>query len=136
MSVWGRLPAQLQLVLGFDWGEQRVGVASGNAFTRTATPLCTVQAQGDARWRQLEQLVRSWQPDALIVGVPYHPDGAEHANTRRALRFARQLHGRLGLPVVGVDERYSSTEAHARGAADADAAAACIIVEQFWRSLP
>ena len=77
-----------------------------------------------------------WAPDALVVGVPFHPDGAEHENTRKARRFARQLQGRFGLSVYEVDERYSTTEAHAQGARDADAASACIILEQFLRSLP
>ena len=73
---------------------------------------------------------------ALVVGVPYHPDGASHENTRRAQRFARQLHGRFHLPVFEVDERYSTTEALSQGAKDADAASACIILEQFLRTLP
>ena len=77
-----------------------------------------------------------WQPDALVVGVPYHPDGAAHENTARAKKFARQLHGRFKLPVFEVDERYTTTEALASGAKDADAAAACIILEQFFRSIP
>jgi putative holliday junction resolvase len=80
--------------------------------------------------------VREWQPDALIVGVPFHPDGASHENTHRAQKFARQLRGRLRLPVFEVDERYSTTEALAQGAVDPDAGAACIILEQFLRSLP
>jgi putative Holliday junction resolvase len=64
-----------------------------------------------------------------VVGVPRHPDGEPHDNTRRAQRFARQLHGRFGLAVHEVDERYTTTEA--RGAQDVDAAAAAIILEQF-----
>ena len=84
----------------------------------------------------LMERIAEWQPDALVVGVPFHPDGAAHENTRRAQRFARQLRGRFGLPVFEVDERYSTTEAHAQGARDADAAAAAIILEQFLRSLP
>ncbi|TSE28608.1 putative pre-16S rRNA nuclease [Tepidimonas thermarum] len=136
MTTWGVVSARAQTFLAFDWGERRVGVASGNAITRTATPLPTVQAQGDARWQRLSALIGEWRPDALVVGVPCHPDGTPHEQTQRARRFARQLHGRTGLPVVEVDERYSTTEAHARGAADADAAAACIILEQFLRTLP
>ena len=119
--------------LAFDFGTRRVGVASGNALTRTATPLTTVAAEGDARFDAIERLVREWQPDALVVGVPRHPDGAPHDNTRRAERFARQLAGRFGLPVHEVDERYTTTEAHALGAADADAAAAALILEQYLR---
>jgi putative Holliday junction resolvase len=71
-----------------------------------------------------------------VIGVPYHPDGAPHENTARALKFGRQLRGRFNLPVYEVDERYSTTEALASGAKDADAASACIILEQFLRSLP
>jgi putative Holliday junction resolvase len=71
-----------------------------------------------------------------VVGVPFHPDGAEHDNTRRARRFARQLHGRFHLPVHEVDERYTTTEALAAGARDADAAAAAIILQQFLQNLP
>jgi len=77
-----------------------------------------------------------WQPDAIVIGVPFHPDGAEHENTRRARKFGRQLAGRFSLPVFEVDERYSTTEALSMGAKDADAASACIILEQFLRSLP
>jgi len=70
-----------------------------------------------------------------VVGVPFHPDGAPHDNTDRAKRFARQLHGRFHLTVHEVDERYTSTEAQASGAADLDAASAAIILEQFLRDL-
>lgn len=122
--------------LSFDFGTKRVGVASGNTVTRTATPLRTVAAEGDARFAALGALIAEWQPDALVVGVPYHPDGAAHDNTARAQRFARQLHGRFKLPVHEVDERYTTTEAHAAGAADVDAASAAIILEQYLRDLP
>jgi putative holliday junction resolvase len=111
-------------------------VASGNLITRSATPQPTIAAEGDARFVQIAQRIRDWTPQALVVGVPYHPDGAPHENTVRAQKFARQLRGRFGLPVFEVDERYSTTEALASGAKDADAASACIILEQFLRSLP
>jgi len=130
------VPAQLQSFLAFDFGAKRVGVASGNRLLGRATPQPTIAAQGDARFAQIQARIREWQPDALVVGVPFHPDGAEHENTRAARRFARQLHGRFGLPVYEADERYSTTEALAGGAKDADAASACIILEQFLRTLP
>jgi putative Holliday junction resolvase len=123
--------------LAFDYGTRRVGVASGNALLGRGEPLCTLDERGDARWLSIARLIRQWQPDALVVGIPYHPDGAEHDNTRRARAFARQLRGRFKLPVHEVDERYSTTEALAelaRGDA-ADAAAAAIILEQFLRTL-
>ncbi len=122
--------------LAFDFGTKRVGVASGNTLTRTATPLRTVAAEGDARFFTLGALIAEWKPDGLVVGVPFHPDGAPHDNTSRAQRFARQLHGRFKLPVHEVDERYTTTEAHAYGAADVDATSAAIILEQFLKDLP
>lgn len=120
--------------LSFDFGTHRVGVASGNTLLGTAQPLRSIDAQGAARFEAIQALLGQWQPDALVVGVPFHPDGAPHENTARAQRFARQLHGRFGLTVHEVDERYTTTEALAAGAPDADAAAAALILEQFLRS--
>ena len=122
--------------LCFDYGTKRTGVASGNSLTRSASPLSTIVAEGDARFPLIAARIKEWQPDALVVGVPFHPDGAPHENTERARKFARQLRGRFGLPVHEVDERYTTTEALAAGAKDADAASACIILEQHLRSLP
>ena len=129
------LAPHVQTFLAFDFGLKRTGVASGNRLTRTATPQPTITALGDARFVPIAERIKEWQPDALVVGVPFHPDGAPHDNTARAQKFARQLRGRFGLEVFEVDERYSTTEAHTLGAADADAASACIILEQFLRSL-
>jgi putative Holliday junction resolvase len=126
---------RVRTYLAFDFGLKRVGVASGNTLTGTAQPLRTVAATGDARFAAIARLVVEWQPDALVVGVPFHPDGAEHENTLRARRFARQLHGRLRLDVHEVDERYTTTEAHADGAEDLDAASATLILEQYLRSV-
>jgi putative holliday junction resolvase len=119
--------------LAFDFGLKRVGVATGSAVLRQGSPLRTIAAEGDARFAAIAALIAEWQPGALVVGVPYHPDGAAHDNTRRARRFARQLHGRFGLPVHEVDERYTTTEALAAGARDADAASAVLILDQFFR---
>jgi putative Holliday junction resolvase len=128
--------AVLQTLLAFDFGLKRTGTAVGNTLTRTARPLRTIVAEGDARFAPIAVLLAEWQPDALVVGVPFHPDGAEHENTRRARRFARQLHGRFGLAVHEVDERWSTTEALAAGARDADAAAAALLLEQWIRERP
>lgn len=122
--------------MAFDFGTRRVGVATGNTVTCAAQPLRTVAAEGDARFEAIGKLIREWQPDALVVGVPFHPDGVAHENTVKARRFARQLHGRFHLPVHEVDERYTTTEARAMNAADLDAASAAIILEQFLRELP
>jgi putative Holliday junction resolvase len=125
-----------QTLLAFDFGLKRTGAAVGNTLTGSARPLRTIAAEGDARFAAIAALLAEWQPDALVVGVPFHPDGAEHDNTRRARRFARQLRGRFGLAVHEVDERWSTTEALAAGARDADAAAAALLLEQWLRERP
>ncbi|MED5617942.1 Holliday junction resolvase RuvX [Ideonella sp. BN130291] len=138
MSVSTPAPASVSRplsFLAFDFGTRRVGVASGNSLLKSASPLRTIAAEGDARFNAIEKLIAEWQPDALVVGIPYHPDGAPHDNTRRAQRFARQLHGRFRLPVHEVDERYSTTEAIAGGAGDVDAASAAVILDQYLRTL-
>ena len=136
-AVRAAIAAAPSLFLAFDFGTKRIGVASGNSLTQTATPLNTV-AHGDsqARLTAIAALVAEWQPAALVVGVPRHPDGAAHDNTRRAERFARQLRARFGVPVHEVDERYTTTEALAAGAADVDAASAALILEQFFCQPP
>ncbi len=128
------LAAELQTFLAFDFGLKRTGVATGNRLTGTATPRGSISATGDARFAAIALKISEWQPDALVVGIPFHPDGAPHENTMRAQKFARQLRGRFGLRVFEVDERYSTTEALSQGAVDADAASAVIILEQFLRT--
>ena len=125
----------LQTFLAFDFGTRRTGVATGNRLTRTASPQPTIAANNQQRLDLVALRIKEWQPDALVVGVPFHPDGAAHENTARAQKFARQLRAKSSLPVFEVDERYSTTEAISSGAKDADAASACIILEQFLRSL-
>lgn len=125
----------MRTFLAFDFGERRVGVATGNSLLGRASPLGTVGDRGAARMDAIAALVHEWQPDALVVGVPFHPDGAPHVNTDRARRFGRQLHGRFRLPVHEVDERYTTTEALAEGATDVDAASAALILDQFLAGL-
>ena len=129
------VPSSLQTFLALDYGLKRTGVAVGNRLLGTAQPQGSIHAEGDARFAKIAERLREWQPDALVIGVPFHPDGAAHENTARARKFGRQLAGRFKVPVFEVDERYSTTEAHAQGARDADAASACIILEQFLRSI-
>lgn len=127
--------ALLQSFLAFDFGQKRTGVAYASRLLGQAQPQGTVNASGDARWPLVAKHIERWQPDALVVGVPYHPDGAAHENTALAKKFARQLQGRFALPVFEVDERYSTTEAKSGGAVDVDAASACVILDQFLRNL-
>ena len=142
IQVPALVPTHLQSFLAFDFGLKRTGVAVGNRLMRTAQGLATIKAEGDARWPLIQARIKEWQPDAIVIGVPYYQDGAPHDNTRRAQKFGRQLHARFALPVFEVDERYSTTEAIEMGVKmgiknpDPDAGAACIILEQFLRSLP
>lgn len=123
----------MQAPLAFDFGLRRVGVASGTRLTGAAQGLTTLHAVGKAVFPPIAALLTEWQPDALVVGVPRHPDGAPHAMTAAAQKFAASLRGRFHTPVFEVDERYTSVEAQAHGAHDVDAAAAALILEQFFR---
>ena len=139
-QVDGRAPhtpsRAVRSFLAFDFGTKRVGVATGNTLTRAGQPLRTLALEGDARFQAIAALIKEWTPDALVIGVPFHPDGAQHDNTLRARRFGRQLQGRFGLAVHEVDERYTTVDVLAAGATDADAAAAALILEQFFRETP
>jgi putative Holliday junction resolvase len=117
-----------EVVLAFDFGTRRIGVAIGNGISREARPLAIVEAAGESRWTRLAQLVADWQPGRLVVGIPSHPDGRPHEMTARCEKFARQLHGRTRLPVERVDERYSS--AVVEGGRDDEAAA--VILRQWF----
>ncbi len=137
------MSAPAHVLLAFDFGEKRIGVATGNTLTGAAQPLGTVaETTTGGRFARIGALIREWQPARLVVGRPLHPDGAAHEVTARAERFARQLEGRFGLPVSLVDERYSSVAAQARlraqgrgargrAAQGDDAMAAAIILEQY-----
>lgn len=130
------IPAQQQVFLAFDFGEKRTGVAVGNRLTQGAQVLPTLRvATTVQRFAAIERVLQEWQPNAIVVGIPFHPDGAAHEMTLRTKRFARQLHGRFALPVHEVDERYSSAEAASRGAKDLDGESAAIILEQFFSEM-
>ncbi|MCM5572393.1 Holliday junction resolvase RuvX [Burkholderiaceae bacterium FT117] len=119
------------VLLGFDFGTRRIGVAVGNTLTASARPLCIVAAEPvDARFARIGELIREWQPAALVVGRPLHADGNPNDTTPKCERFARQLGGRFGLPVAMVDERYSSVAGDA-GEPGNDAEAAATILRQY-----
>lgn len=123
----------VELVLGFDFGIKRIGIAMGNTLTAQAQPLEVIKAVDNAtRFDRIGALIAEWKPARLVVGEPRHPDGAEHEMTLRARRFANQLHGRFKLPVALVDERYSSAVIPARRGEIIDAEAAAIILQQYF----
>lgn len=130
-------------VLGFDYGRRRIGVAVGQAVTGDARPLetLTCPAEGAPDWDAIGAVIDAWQPDAVVVGRPEQADGTASAVTLGAERFARQIHGRFGLPVHMVDERLSSREAGwrrqdppqraRRRDPGLDSMAACVILETW-----
>ncbi|GAA0414790.1 Holliday junction resolvase RuvX [Massilia aurea] len=123
----------VDIVLGFDFGIKRIGIAMGNTLTGQAQPLRVVSAIDNAtRFQIIGELIAQWQPARLIVGEPRHPDGAEHDMTLRSRRFANQLHGRFNLPVELVDERYSSAVIASKRGDVIDDKAAAIILQQYF----
>ena len=128
----GDLPPPASL-LAFDFGTRRIGVAKGHVMLKQAEPLRAITVSGEARFEAIARLLKEWQPDALVIGVPRHPDGAEHEMTVAARRFGRQLKSRFRLHVYEVDERYTSVEAESLGARDVDSTSAALILEQYFR---
>ena len=99
-------------LLAFDFGTKRIGVAIGNAFSGTARPLTTLSGEkNDQRFAAIAALLAEWQPAALVVGLPCNDDGSPHEMTQLCRRFANRLKGRFNLPVILVDERYTSAAA-------------------------
>jgi len=136
-----------RVILAFDFGRRRIGVACGDTVSRTAAPLDAVPAgSAGPRWETIDALLREWQPALIVVGLPYNVDGSDSTMTSAAREFAAELERRCRLQVVLVDERYSSREAEARlksaresglrrrrvAKADVDAAAACVILERWF----
>jgi putative holliday junction resolvase len=136
-----------KIVLAFDFGLRRIGVACGDTLSRNASALETVPCGPlGPRWELIATMMRDWQPDMAVVGLPYNVDGSENDMTGAARSFAAELARRFGIEVVMVDERYSSLEAAARlqtaresglrrrrvAKSDVDAAAACVILERWF----
>lgn len=122
-------------ILSFDYGTRRVGVAVGNSLSKSGQALKTISASSsDALFQEIESLLKEWQPDQLVVGKPTHPDGTPHEMTLKATRFGNQLHGRFHLPVVWVDERYTSAvlEGDPEMYDNLDAHSAVLILEQYF----
>lgn len=126
-------------LLGFDYGKKAIGVAVGQTLTATATPLGSVRVQGTKpEWRSISQLIKVWEPDALVVGIPLNMDGTEQPTTHSARCFKRELERRFHLPVYIADERLSTREARQRLGSrgqmqvDDDPVAAQIILETWF----
>ncbi len=126
----------MQTILAFDFGTKQIGVAVGNSVIRQAQSLKTIQNKSlDETFKGIQQLVKEWEVTHFVVGLPTHPDGAEHEMTNRAKRFGNQLHGRLNLPVTWVDERYTSATVENKEG-DIDSQSAVMILEQYFSESP
>jgi putative Holliday junction resolvase len=133
-------------LIGFDFGERRIGVAVGETATRIASPLGAIDERAtEPRFRAIEKIVREWRPSGFVVGRPRHDDGSAHEIAKLAEKFGRRLEARYSLPVAYVDETLSSaaaesalaaTRTRARRPADVDAMAAAIILQSFLDEMP
>lgn len=103
------------VLLGFDFGLKHIGIAVGQTTTQTAQALTSLSAQqGTPQWEEVSQLIQTWRPQILVVGIPLNMDGTEQPLTKRARAFAKELSKRYQLPVDQVDERLTSVEARTR----------------------
>lgn len=131
-----------QVLLSFDFGMKRIGVAVGQSITATAQPLATLAARdGVPDWNIIQQHIDTWHVDAFVIGIPYNMDGSDQDITFAARRFGRKLQGRFHLPVFEVDERLTTKEARRLAAedvrlsdADIDSIAAKLILESWLRT--
>jgi len=141
------MPPPAEVILAFDYGVRRIGVAVGQTTTGTASPAGVIPVHGTPDWPAIERCVNEWTPGRLLVGVPYNMDGTETVLTATCRAFATELARRFGLPVDCVDERLTSAAAtadlrEARRAGvrtrrvrreDIDAHAARLILETWLR---
>ena len=139
-------PASFQRVLGFDFGTKRIGVASAQAVTGTASPLAPVPARdGIPDWARLDALLAEWAPEALVVGLPLNMDDTESELSHLARKFARRMVARYRLPVFMCDERLSSHSARGllmevqqrrKGKLPALDSTAAVLIAEAWLADP
>ncbi len=126
----------ITIVLGFDYGTKRIGVAVGNSLTGSAQALDVIHnTRSDQTYQKIQELISEWQPSCLVVGLPLHPNGAEHGMTKRSRSFGQELAKQFGKPIHYVDERYSSVllEQDSVYQESVDSHAAGLLLEQFFR---
>lgn len=134
-----------QTVMGVDFGTISIGFAIGQTLTGTANPVAAVKAKdGVPNWQDVEKLIKEWQPDLVVVGLPLNMDGTEQPMTARAKKFANRLHGRFGVQVTTHDERLTTVDAKADLFAaggyrnlkkgNVDAKSAAVILESWFEA--
>jgi putative Holliday junction resolvase len=104
-----------KIVMSFDFGTKRIGVAIGQTITKSARPLTTINAkEGVPDWNTVTPLIKKWRPDAFVIGVPLNMDGTEQPITQLARMFANSLKEQYNLPVFEMDERLTTKDARER----------------------
>ncbi len=132
------------IIMCFDYGTQKMGVAVGQRLTCTATPIAVLRARdGVPDWDQVSGLIEEWHPVQLLVGLPLNMDGSDSELSKQAEKFSRRLEGRYRLPVDLMDERLTSFEVRHRqkesgNSSDEpiDALAAQLILESWFAAHP
>ncbi len=120
------------ILLAFDVGRKKTGIAIGNTETGTARPLAVTRGGRERQAEDIAKHIHEWQPKQLIVGLPTHMDGREHRMTRFCQVFADMLKQRFSLPVSLVDERLSTITARAvGGGVNADSVSAAIVLQDW-----
>ena len=138
---------KIQTLMGFDFGTQRIGIATGQRLTESANPLDPIKAKdGIPNWDNLQRIIDEWQPDAFVVGLPLNMDGTASDMSNRAAKFARRLEGRFHRPAYTQDERLTSYEAKGMvieqggdrdfGANSVDGLAAQLILQSWMNEHP
>ncbi|WP_144213612.1 Holliday junction resolvase RuvX [Shewanella donghaensis] len=136
---------QSKTVLGFDFGTKSIGAAVGQEITASATPIGAIKANdGIPKWEEIESLIKEWQPDLVVVGLPLNMDGTEQEMTQRARKFANRISGRFGVKVATQDERLTTADAKARlfelggfkklTKGQVDAVSAVLIIESYFEN--
>ena len=121
-----------ELIMGFDFGTRKIGVAVGQRLTTSASPICTVSARnGKPDWSQLDKIIFEWKPCLFVVGLPLNMDDSTNFMTKAAEKFAKRLKGRYEIPFEMIDERLSTFEAKQEKLKEVDAVAACLILETW-----
>jgi putative holliday junction resolvase len=131
----------LKKVLAFDYGKSRIGVASGQTLTNTASPLTTIRCiNGKPNWKEIKKIIDKWKPNEIIVGLPLDMNEEETESTKMAKAFGQEMQSNFNIPVSFIDEKLSTREARWRledGTQKSvrhikvDAIAACVILETW-----
>ncbi|WP_440615294.1 Holliday junction resolvase RuvX [Cysteiniphilum sp. 6C5] len=131
----------MRKLIGLDYGKSRIGIASGQMITKTATPIATIAAKkGEPEWQALDKIIKQWRPSDIIVGLPIDAKDQETKITEEARSFAQKIELRYQKPVHLISETFSTREARWRleevqnksnRHLKVDAFAACVILETW-----